>query len=85
MSNTIDSHLIAKSIKNLRLRDGLTQKYVAESMIYTSERNLRRYEHDGTTDIDVVNAYAEAFQVSAIDILMGVFFYPRDRVFLLLK
>ena len=73
MSKKIDSHLIAKSIKNLRLRRGLTQKYVAESMIYTTERNLRRYEHDGTMDIDIVNAFAEAFEVSAIDILMGVF------------
>ena len=75
MSKKIDSHLIGKSIKNLRLSHNLTQEDLADIIGY-SVRNLRRIENNGTGSIDVVNTFAELFGVSAIDILSGdVFFY----------
>ena len=74
MSYTIDSHLIGKSIKSLRLSRNWTQEYLADHVGY-SVRNLRRIENDGTGSIDVVNTFADAFGVSAIDILNGVSFY----------
>ena len=76
MSNlTINSHLVGQTIKTLRLSRHWTQDYLADIIGY-SVRNLRRIENDGTGSIDVVNAFAELFGVSAIDILSGdVFFY----------
>ena len=74
MSYTIDSHLIGKSIKSLRLSRNWTQEYLADHVGY-SVRNLRRIENDGTGSIDVVNTFADAFGVSAIDILNGVSVY----------
>ena len=73
MSIRIDSHLIGKSIKALRLNARLTQSELAENIGY-STRNLRRIETDGTTSIDVVNTFAEYFGVSAMDILNGCSF-----------
>ena len=70
MSKKIDSHLIGKSIKNLRLSHNLTQEDLADIIGY-SVRNLRRIENNGTGSIDVVNTFADAFGVSAIDILQG--------------
>ena len=74
MSVLVDSHLIGKSIKNLRLSRNWTQDYLADAVGY-SVRNLRRIENDGTTSIDVVNAFADIFEVSALDILSGDVFY----------
>ena len=70
MSVQIDSRLIGKSIKALRLSKNWTQDYLADAVGY-SVRNLRRIENDGTSSIDVVNTFADIFQVSAIDILSG--------------
>ena len=70
MSNIIDSRLIGKTIKSLRLRRNWTQEYLADTIGY-SVRNLRRIENDGTGSIDVVNTFADIFGVSAIDILNG--------------
>lgn len=74
MSTLIDSRLIGKSIKHLRLSRNWTQEYLAESVGY-SVRNLRRIENDGTSSIDVVNLFADTFGVSALDILDGDVFY----------
>ena len=70
MSTLIDSRLIGKSIKHLRLSRNWTQEYLAEYVGY-SVRNLRRIENDGTSSIDVVNLFADTFGVSALDILDG--------------
>ena len=76
MSTLIDSRLIGKSIKHLRLSRNWTQEYLAEYVGY-SVRNLRRIENDGTSSIDVVNLFADTFGVSALDILDGdVFCFP---------
>jgi transcriptional regulator with XRE-family HTH domain len=68
MSKTINARLIGHTIKQLRLSKHWTQDYLAESIGY-SVRNLRRIENEGTSSIDVVNLFAEIFNVSAIDIL----------------
>ena len=73
MSKLIDSRLIGQSIKQLRLSKNWTQEYLA-SVVGYSVRNLRRIENDGTSSIDVVNTFADIFQVSAISILNGVLF-----------
>jgi transcriptional regulator with XRE-family HTH domain len=73
MSKLIDSRLIGQSIKNLRLSRHWTQDYLA-SIVGYSVRNLRRIENDGTGSIDVVNTFADIFEVSALDILDGVSF-----------
>ena len=70
MSKLIDSRLVGKSIKQLRLSRNWTQDYLADTVGY-SVRNLRRIENDGTTSIDVVNTFASIFGVSALDILSG--------------
>ena len=75
----IDSQMIGKTIKSLREANNLTQVALAEKIGY-SVRNLRRIEKDGTTKIDVVNTFACAFGVSALDILNGdVFFLSKNK------
>ena len=75
MSKLIDSHLVGQTIKQLRLSRNWTQDYLADIVGY-SVRNLRRIENDGTGSIDVVNTFADIFEVSALDILSGdVFFF----------
>ena len=80
MSKLIDSHLIGKSIKALRLSKNWTQEHLADVIGY-SVRNLRRIENDGTGSIDVVNTFAELFGVSALDILNGDVFYISLKIF----
>ena len=70
MSKLIDSRLIGQSIKQLRLSKNWTQDYLADTVGY-SVRNLRRIENDGTASINVVNTFADIFEVSALDILSG--------------
>lgn len=83
MSNLIDSRLIGKSIKALRLAAHLTQDVLADDIGY-STRNLRRIETDGTTSIDVINTFADYFNVSAIDILNGCFLFIKIHICALL-
>ena len=73
MSKLIDSRLVGRTIKQLRLSRNWTQDHLADIVGY-SVRNLRRIENDGTTSIDVVNTFANIFEVSAIDILDGCLF-----------
>ena len=78
----IDSRLIGQAIKHLRLSRNWTQDYLADRVGY-SVRNLRRIENDGTGSIDVVNTFAELFEVSALDILNGcliflIFFIKKE-------
>lgn len=68
----IDSHMIGKSIKNLRLKCHLTQDDLADLVGY-SVRHIRRIENNGTSNIDIVNTFAAIFKVAAIDILNGCF------------
>ena len=74
MSKLIDSRLIGQTIKQLRLSKNWTQDYLADIVGY-SVRNLRRIENDGTGSIDVVNTFADIFEVSALDILNGCFLF----------
>ena len=79
MRKLIDSRLIGNSIKSLRLRNRLTQYDLAEKVGY-SVRNLRRIETFGTNNIDIVNLFASAFDVSALDILEGdVFLFKHKK------
>ena len=70
MSKQINSHLVGQTIKNLRVSRNWTQEVLAEKAFY-SVRTLRRIENEGTGSIDVVNTFADIFDVSAIDILDG--------------
>ena len=81
MSKLIDSRLVGKTIKALRLSLNLTQEDLADRVGY-SVRNLRRIENDGTGSIDVVNTFADAFNVSALDILNGDVFYLLKKALL---
>ena len=78
MSNIIDSRLIGQTIKALRKRNHLTQSGLADDIGY-SVRNIRRIETDGTASIDIVNIFAEYFNVSAIDILQGCFLFAKIK------
>ena len=70
MSYKLDSRVIGQTIKSLRLSRNWTQDHLADAVGY-SVRNLRRIENDGTSSIDIINAFAEVFKVSALDILSG--------------
>ena len=67
MKKTSNSRLIGQTIRTLRLKNNLTQDVLAELIGY-SARNIRRIENHGTTNIEVVNTFAEFFNVSACDI-----------------
>lgn len=73
MKKTINSRLIGQTIRTLRLKNNLTQDVLAELIGY-SARNIRRIENHGTTNIEVVNTFAEFFNVSAFDILRWMSF-----------
>lgn len=68
MCTKIDTVLVGQAIRTLRVRNHLTQEQLADRVGY-SVRNLRRIESTGTTSIDTINVFAEAFDVSALDIL----------------
>ena len=65
MNKTIDSKGIARSIKNVRLENNLTQIEMADVLGY-SERQIRRLETDGTYNLEVLNLIALTFNVSII-------------------
>ncbi len=74
MSKLIDSRLIGNSIKTLKLKSNLTQVELANLIGY-SVRNIRRIENEGTNSIEVINTFAEAFDVSVMSILNGCFIF----------
>ena len=73
MKKTINSRLIGQTIRTLRLKNNLTQDVLAELIGY-SARTIRRIENHGTTNIEVVNTFAEFFNVSAFYILRWMSF-----------
>lgn len=81
MSKKIDIQVVGETIKTLRLSRNWTQDRLAEVAGY-SVRNLRRIENDGTGSIDVINTFADIFQVSALDILTGclLFLFPGLKI-----
>lgn len=78
MRRLIDSQMIGQTIKSLRKAKNLTQEELAEIVGY-SVRNIRRIENYGTTSIDVVNTFADVFEISAIDILEGCFYFAQKK------
>ena len=70
MSTHIDSQMIGRTIKTLRRSRNWSQEELADRAHY-SVRNLRRIETTGTSSIDIVNTFADIFNVSALDILDG--------------
>lgn len=78
MSKLIDSRVVGDSIRALRLTNHLTQSDLAENIGY-STRNIRRIEANGTTNTDVINIFAEYFNVSALDILNGCFCFIKIK------
>ena len=78
MRKLIDSQKIGKTIKSLRLANNLTQSELADIAGY-SVRNIRRIENGGTASIDVVNTFADVFEVSALDILEGCFYFTKKH------
>ena len=68
MNKTIDSKGIARSIKDVRLKNNLTQIEMADVLGY-SELQIRRLETDGTFNLEVLNLIALTFNVSVMDIL----------------
>ncbi|MBO4541214.1 MAG: helix-turn-helix transcriptional regulator [Bacilli bacterium] len=78
MSKQIDIRMVGETIKQLRLSHNWTQERLADRAGY-SVRNLRRIETDGTGNIEVVNNFADIFQVSAVDILTGCLLFLSVR------
>ncbi len=78
MRKLIDSQKIGKTIKSLRVANNLTQSELADIAGY-SVRNIRRIENGGTASIDVVNTFADVFEVSALDILEGCFYFTKKH------
>ena len=70
MNEIFDSKRIARSIKNVRLENNLTQIEMAEVLGY-SERQIRRLETEGTYNLEVLNLIAITFGVSVKDILFN--------------
>ncbi len=68
MNKTIELNKIADNIRDVRLKNHLTQLEMALALGY-SERTIRRLEANGTYDISVINVIAEVFNVPAISIL----------------
>ena len=59
---------IARRLKELRVKSGLTQQLLAD-MLYCDIRQVRRYETVGTDKLSVINLYASIFKISALSIL----------------
>ena len=78
MRKLIESKDIGKSIKNLRKARNLTQSELA-NLIFYSERNIRRLENEGTSNLYLISQIAEVFGVSVFDILEGCFLLLKNK------
>ncbi len=77
MKGQLEQKNIARFLKELRVKNGLTQQELAD-LLYCDIRQIRRYEKDGTEKLSVINLYATVFNISALGILsasasMGAF------------
>ena len=68
MEMTISSSKIAENIKKFRLSRNMTQVELADKLGY-SERQIRRLESSGTSNLEVINLISTTFNISAWDIL----------------
>ena len=68
MNGHLEQKEIARCLKSLRVKNGLTQQMLAD-MLYCDVRQIRRYETEGTERISVINQYASVFNTSTIGIL----------------
>lgn len=68
MEMTIKTSQIAENIRKIRLMFNLTQLEMADKLGY-SERQIRRLESNGTSNLEVVNLISTTFNISAWDIL----------------
>ena len=68
MNGQLEQKNIARYLKELRVRNGLTQQNLAD-MLYCDVRQVRRYETEGTERISVLNQYASVFNTSTLGIL----------------
>ena len=77
MKGQLEQKNIARSLKELRVNNKLTQQELAD-LLFCDIRQVRRYETDGTEKLSVINLYASVFNTSALGILsasasMGAF------------
>ena len=68
MEMTIKTSQIAENIKAIRVMFNLTQVEMADKLGY-SERQIRRLESSGTSNLEVINLISTTFNISAWDIL----------------
>ena len=68
MKGQLEQKDIARCLKALRVKNGLTQQNLAD-MLYCDVRQIRRYETNGTERISVINQYASIFNISTLGIL----------------
>ena len=68
MEMTIKTSQIAENIKAIRVKFNLTQMEMGDKLGY-SERQIRRLESNGTSNLDVINLISITFNISAWDIL----------------
>ena len=70
MEMTIKTSQIAENIKAIRVMFNLTQVEMADKLGY-SERQIRRLESSGTSNLEVINLISTTFNISAWDILVS--------------
>ena len=72
MVGQFDQKNIAHSLKELCIKNGLTQQLLAD-LLFCDIRQVRRYETVGTDKLSIINLYASIFKISALSILSESF------------